>query len=157
MEDNTPAELARRRSAERTAYTKGLRMLADVLDAHDEVPLPFHGSGTEITIHFLFGEDARGDLASAARALPCDWRKGARGGNADESGYFDMHGKLAGLAVKLTAYRDAVCTRVVTGTEDREVEEVVEPAVTRTVTKPFEIVTWECGLVMAPAGTDVAA
>jgi hypothetical protein len=141
----------------RAAYIQGLRALADILENHPEVPLPYHGDGTAITISaFLSAADPRAELAAAARAFPCAWRKKVRGD--DQYGnYFDLRGELAGLRLCLTAYRDAVCERVITGTEDREVEEVVTPAVTRTVTKPVEIVQWVCHPVLAPAARDNGA
>lgn len=143
----------------RASYIDGLRALADVLEDHPEVPLPYHGHGCEISINFLSGPDPRERLAAAARAFPCDWRKDAWEAPDGGAAYFDLLGKLHGLRLKLAAYREAVCTRVVTGTEDREVEEVVTPAVTRTVTKPVEVVQWVCAPVLAPAkdeGTEAA-
>jgi len=152
-------DAAMRESVRRASYIDGLRALADILEDHREVPLPFQGDGTAITISaFLSSADPRADLAAAARAFPCAWRKDVRGD--DQYGhYFDLAGELHGLKLKLTAYRDAVCTRVVTGTKLREVEEVVTPAVTRMVEKPVEVVQWVCGSVLAPAereGTEAA-
>jgi uncharacterized protein YbjT (DUF2867 family) len=129
---------------DRAAYIAGLRQLADALEAHPGIPLPV----TEMTIHFMRVDDPRTALAEAARAFPCAWRKRAWTGESGQS-YFDLNGRLAGLSLKLSAYRDAVCTRVVTGTEDREVEEVVTPALTRKVTKPVEVVEWECSPILA--------
>jgi hypothetical protein len=136
---------------DRAAYIDGLRQLADSLEQHDELPLPYEGSASVMTFHFLGGDDPRAAMAAAARALPVAWRKDAMEGEGVS--YFELKASLAGLSLKLTAYRDAVCTRVVTGTEDREVEEVVTPALTRKVTKPVEVVTWDCGSLLAPVGT----
>jgi hypothetical protein len=133
---------------DRAAYIDGLRRLAGALEQHDELPLPYEGSGSVMTFHFLGGDDPRAAMAAAARALPVAWRKDAMEG--DGVSYFELKGRLAGLSLKLTAYRDAVCTRVVTGTEDREVTEVVTPALTRKVTKPVEVVEWRCESLLAP-------
>lgn len=130
---------------ERAAYTAGLRQLADALDAHPEIPLPYDGHDGPITIQFLFGADPRAEMAAAVRALPCAWRKDAR-----DDQYFDLNGNLAGLKLHLVAFRDEVCTRRVTGTEEREVEEIVTPAVIRKVTKPVEVVEWTCEPILAP-------
>ena len=137
----------------RAAYTAGLRQLAGILDAHPELPLPFEGgsAGRAMSFHFLFGADPRAALAAAARARPCTLAKNVRD-YGEHGAYLDLAGQLAGLHVELTAYRDDVCTRRVTGTEDREVEETVTPAVTRKVTRTVDVVEWECHPVMAPAG-----
>lgn len=135
---------------ERAAYIEGLRQLADVLAEHDELPLPYEGNSNAITFHFMFVPDPRAELAAAARALPVSLTKKIRDYGEDGS-YLDLAGQLAGLKFELTAYRDDVCTRRVVGTEDREVEEIVTPAVKRTVTKPVEVVEWDCHPVMTAA------
>jgi len=155
-----PADAGQAEETCRGAYTAGLRALADVLDGHPEVPLPYHGTGTAITISdFLFAKDPRAALAAAARALPCNWSKDVR--ESEQYGsYLDLIGELHGLSIKLTAYRDAVCERVVTGT--REVTETVKdpdalaavPEVE--VTKIIEDVTWRCGSILALAPKDAA-
>lgn len=139
--------------AERAKYIDGLRILAAVLEQHPGIPLPRTGDAAEpVRFSFLNGDEPRQVLAAAARAIPCTWRKEAT--DADERGrwpgYFDLYGQLGGLHLKLRAERDVVCTRRVVGTEDREVDEVVTPAVTRTVVRPVEVVAWECDPLMAP-------
>lgn len=135
----------------RQQYITGLRILADVLEKHPEVKLPIHGhSGSPLL--FYFTEDA-GDveaMAAARKALPCTWRKSFTDGGGKYTPWFNLSGELAGLAIQLYAPRDAVCERVVTGTEDREVDEVVQPEVTRKVVKPVEVVEWRCHPILAP-------
>jgi hypothetical protein len=131
---------------ERAAYIEGLRVLATVLEQHPDVPLPLYGTGgfSPLLLGF-YGDSAREDLAAAARVFPVAWSKNADGA------WFTLDGQLGGgLGVQLYADRDAVCTRRVTGTEEREVEEVVTPAVTRKVVKPVEIVEWDCGSLLRP-------
>ncbi len=132
---------------DRQAYIDGLRALAAVLEQHPEVPLPYHGAAdsySPLLIGF-YGSTAREQLAAAVRAMPCAWTK-------DVSGkWLNLNGHLAGLHLQMYAARDVVCTRRVTGVEDREVEEEVTPAVTRMVVKPVEVVTWDCGSLLAPA------
>lgn len=155
-----PATLA---EVERASYIDGLRALADVLEDHPEVPLPHDGHGDSgIAIMFLSGTDPRSALAAAARAIPCNWRKDASDAAGDYPAYFDMYGSLHGLKLHLTAYRDAVCERIVTGT--REVTEMVkDPAALAAVpevevTRTVEDIEWVCGSVLAPtaqvAGTE---
>ena len=50
------------------------------------------------------------------------------------------------IGIELYAARENVCT--ITGYEEREVTEVVTPAVTQTVVKPMPV--WECAPVLAP-------
>jgi hypothetical protein len=132
----------------RADFIKGMRALMDILEANPDLPLPYQGATTAMTFHYLGGEDARRDLASAARLIPCSWTKHAKEYD-DGPAYLDLAGKLHGVKIELTAYRDDVCERVVVGTEEREVEEVVQPAVTAKVTKRVEKVEWRCGPIMS--------
>lgn len=144
---------------ERSEYIAGLRQLADVLEQHDELPLPVQGTLLPMSMCFLSGDDDRSAIAAGARALPCRLDKRVRDGSGCDS-YFDLHGQLHGLRVQLTAYRDDVCERVVTGTEEvtRTVKDpealaaVPEVEVTETV----ETVEWRCHSILAPQG-EVAA
>lgn len=139
-------------SDDRATYIDGLRKLADALEEHPEVPLPTTGTRQAMSWN-LWDDDAREQLAAVAKAIPCAWAKSARDGYGDGPAYFDMTGFLGGLELKLTAFREAVCTRVVTGT--REVTETVkdpgalaavpEIEVTRTV----EDVEWQCHPILA--------
>jgi hypothetical protein len=140
--DDKPPQLP----GERQRYIDGLRVLAAILEGNPGVRLP----SSEITIHFLDSDSdsSREAMAEAARAFPCSWGKRFYG--SDENAYFDLAGQIGGLQIRLAAYRDAVCRRVVAGTEDREVDEVVTPAVTRKVTRPVEVVKWDCGSLLAP-------
>lgn len=142
-------------AATRAAYTAGLRALADILDAHPDLPLPWQGGPyMAMTFHFLHAQDPRAELAAARRALGIPMGK-----EPDENGYFNMDGTLHGLHVKLVAFRKDVCERVVTGTREVEVEEpdpnavAALPKVTRT--EVIEDVEWVCHPILAgeePAG-----
>lgn len=145
---------------QRARYIDGLRLLASVLESNDEIPLPYDGSGSTMSIHFLSVADPREQLAAAARAFPVKWDKHVR--ESEKYGdYFDLEGQLAGLKLQLTAYRDDVCRRVVTGTREvtekvkdpGKLAEVPEIEVTRTV----EDVTWECGSLLAPRPVEASA
>jgi hypothetical protein len=139
---------------DRNAYISGLRKLADALETHPEVPLPYEGETTELTLFFFAGDDPKAEMAAAARALPTSFRKEADGK------YFDLKGHLDGVQIRLCAMREQVCERVVTGTREEVVEEpdpdalaealAAVPTVTKTVT--VEDVEWRCSPVLAPAG-----
>jgi hypothetical protein len=150
--DEAAEEAARKIAAERAGYVAGVRALADVLEEHDEIPLP----RAKILWSFLSDPDARARMALTARLLPCTWTKNPWEGSSG-TGYFDMNAKLHGLNLELGAYREQVCERVVVGTEDREVEEVVTPAVVKTVTKPVEVIEWRCHPILAPAADETPA
>lgn len=140
---------------DRARYIDGLRVFAAALEKHPEIPLPNDGMTLPLIITFFADDDPRAAMAAAARALPCAWRKKVSGNGTAASSYFDLEGDLAGLKLLLTAYRDDICERVVTGT--REVTETVKdpgklaavPEIT--VTRTEETVEWRCGSVLAGA------
>ncbi len=126
-------------------YIEGLRQLADILETTPGLQLPVDGQLFPISISF-WTSTAREDMAATVRSFPgVIWAKQADGA------YFRLDGKLAGLHIQLAAYRDAVCTRKVTGTEELEVEEIITPAVTRKTVKTVEVVEWDCQSLLAPA------
>lgn len=134
----------------RTAYTQGLRALADLLDEHPELPLPCHA----ISFYFLGGSESKAALAAAVRAFPgrLDKNDPNSGGDYDST-YFKLTGRLHGLLVDFTSYRKAVCERVVVGTTTVEVEEpdpdavAALPRVKRT--EVVEEVRWDCHSLLA--------
>ncbi|GAA1707667.1 hypothetical protein GCM10009765_66430 [Fodinicola feengrottensis] len=127
--------------SQRSEYTAGLRALADLLDKHPEVPLPYSGRsafGGHLTWILAGDTDQRNVLADIARALPGPVHKVVRGVA------FDLKGALHGLHVLVIADRAEVCTRRVVGI--REVtKEIPDPAApTVTVTESVEDVVWDC-------------
>lgn len=140
-------------TADRAGYTAGLRALADLLDTHPEVPLPYDGSAVPLTIHHLYARDpertVREEFQATLRALP------GRKDKAPDGTYFDVEFELHGLKLTVTAFRDDVCERVVTGTREvtREVPDpdALAAVPTTTITETVEDVTWECRPLLAPA------
>jgi hypothetical protein len=134
---------------QRGEYVKGLRVLADLLETHPELPLPYT-AGTEdspahrLTFYYLGADDPKARLAEFARLIPGTLRKEATDGRT-----LRMVGRLAGLWVQGVAEREAVCERVVTGT--REVTRTVfGPApVVGEVTETVEDVRWDCAPLLA--------
>lgn len=143
-------------TADRADYIAGLRALADLLEQHDELPLPYEGNTVPLTFHYLSSPDPKAGLATFARIIPGALTKTPWGGESDYI-YFDLAGSIDGLKVNATAYRDAVCTRVVKGT--REVTKVIpDPAApTVTVTETVVDVEWVCSPVLAAVREDVTA
>lgn len=134
-------------TTDRTAFTTGLRALADALDADPELPLPFEGSLNQLSVF----TDTVEELAAWRRLL------GTVDKTVRDSGAygFQITGALHGLGLRVFADRQQVCTRVVTGT--REVTETVpDPEVLATVptvevTRVEEIVEWDCHPLLAAA------
>jgi hypothetical protein len=132
----------------RSSYTAGLRALADILDAHPELPLPYSGTAAPIAV---FAYD-REHVATFARLLPGTVEKVYE--DDDLTFGFRLCGQFGGVKFEVIAPRAEVCTRVVTGT--REVtREVPDPKAlaavpTTTVTETVEDVEWVCSPLLAP-------
>jgi hypothetical protein len=127
----------------RAGYIAGLRMLADILEADDTLPLPVHGRGLPVSWSFWDDETAKTEMARVARALP--------GKKTKDYGdtYFRLGGQLSGLNVQLTAMRAAVCERVVTGVREVTVTEPDPDAPTVTRVETVEDVEWRCSPLLA--------
>lgn len=147
-------------STNRDGFTAGLRAIACFLDDHPDVPLPYLGRGAEgsslpgMPIFLVDQSTARAELAAVTRAMGTATKAPVTYHNGDER--FQVWREFAGIVLYAQADRAEVCTRVVTGTEDREVEEEVKPAVTRKVTKKVEIVRWECSPILATPAAGLA-
>lgn len=139
----------------RTAYTSGLRELAEWLDTHPEVPLPYLGGGIPgcdlpTLAIYIIGGDRRQQLATIARAM--GHAEKAVSEHRDGGASFQIWRRFAGIALFAQADRDLVCERVITGTRQVETDEVIEPAKTRKVKKTVEAVEWRCPPLLAQDG-----
>lgn len=121
--------------SKRSSFIKGMRAFADLLEAHEVLPIPYEGSNIPSML-FFFEDDAREKMAEAARVLGGNLRKGG------DNETFHLRGALHGFEFKLIAMRNAVCTREVVGTEEIEVPdpEVKVPRIKKTIEK----VEWKC-------------
>ncbi|WP_433520063.1 hypothetical protein ACQP2T_63725 (plasmid) [Nonomuraea sp. CA-143628] len=135
-------------TSRRAGYTKGLRALADILDAHPELPLPYHGDVAELD-WIEVDENARRHAAVFARVMPGTVAKSV----SDGAGQFYLKFKLHGLSLRVISTRAQMCERVVTGTRTVVIEEpdpealALVPKVTRT--EVVEDVEWQCRPVLA--------
>lgn len=130
----------------RSAYAAGLRHLADVIESDPDCPYP----QGPINL-FIHSGDSQAEIAARLRRAlgGGKWeKKEAVGG-----GYLTLDGMCVGVPIDLWLDRDAVCERVVVGTE--EVTEVI-PAVTeadlrpeQTITRTVEHVEWRCSPLLA--------
>lgn len=129
----------------RTEYTAGLRMLADLLDAHPDLGLPFNGTSMPLTVLVTGKENQKGKLAAWAKALPGKKSKKSAGVDGD---LFKVVASLRGLKVMVLADRDEVCERITTGVR-KVTKEVPDPQAlakvpTVTVTEEVETYEWIC-------------
>jgi len=134
-------------TADRAEYVTGLRQLADLLEQHDDLPLPTHGELSWL----LFGDsDEKRIAAQVVRLVPGDWKKVPYLDQGDKTLLAFMT-DLAGLPLKVAVYRNVVCERVVTGTET-VTEMVPDPSVKVPlveVTEEREVVEWRCGSLLS--------
>jgi antitoxin component HigA of HigAB toxin-antitoxin module len=136
----------------RETYTQGLREIADFLDAHPEVPLPYLSSfqtgnwENTLDIYLVSEKGQKEKLAAIARAM----------GHADkvmDGDKMRVFRRFAGITLIAQASRDQVCERVVIGTREIEVEEKDPEALAAVpvvkVTKTVEDVEWRCAPILA--------
>ncbi len=139
----------------RAGYIDGLRQIADWLEQHPDVRLPYLGDNElDIYVH----GDIPAEMATIARAMGAA-EKGARSYSSG-SERFTLSRQFGALRVVASCPRDEVCERVVVATETLT-ETVPDPqyiaaAPTVTVTKTVEQVEWRCRPLLAgdrePAG-----
>ena len=111
-----------------SAYTDGLRALADFLDEHDVPEISWQAVQFDV-----FASDAA-DLLERARALGGKWNK------ADKGDWFVLRRHFGPHYVDINAVRSKVCERVQVGTETVEVTDPEAPKVT--VERP--VYEWKC-------------
>lgn len=119
------------------AYIKGLRDIADWCEAHPDYA-PGISGGVNVNIPGIFTKE---DLVQAGRAMGGTLEK-----NVTDS-FFWLDRKFGPHTLSAAAWRDEVCERVVTVTEDEITEPdpvimATVPTVTRTVQR--ETVEWIC-------------
>lgn len=137
----------------RAGHIAGLRALADLLEQHDELPLPY--DVTALWISSGPRPEQRAIAQTFTRVMPGTIRKGVRGDA------FDLDGEIGPIHVGLIVQRDAVCQRVVTDVTEvtREVPDpdalAAVPMIT--VTETVEQVEWICSPVLAQVAQQVSA
>lgn len=84
----------------RSAYTAGLRALADKLDANPGIPAPVDGRLAAMTI-YAAGEE---EFTAAAHAFGCTWEPGWTQGS--HGALYHLKGQVDGLRVQISTYAD---------------------------------------------------
>jgi hypothetical protein len=117
----------------RAAFIEGLRQIADALENHTELRIPYVGS----IIHRV--EDL-GEMLAVGKAFGGKWEK-----NATDYGDFQLIRRFSDdLQYTVYTARENVCTRVVTGTKHVP-EKVVEARPASVVPAHVEdVVEWHC-------------
>ena len=133
----------------RAEYIAGLRELADLLERHDDLPLPYRGSMSDL-VWIEVTRDADEQKALAAkftRLIPSTISKEPR----DTA--LDVKGSIRGLQVCMVVNRSAVCERIVKGTKT-----VTIPAKPAEPERTVEVdeVDWVCGSILDGTPKEVA-
>lgn len=120
------------------AYIKGLRDIADWCEAHPDYAPGRDGGGVNVNIPGILTKE---DLVRAGRAMGGTLEK-----NVTDS-FFWLDKKFGPHTLSAPVWRDQVCERVVTVTEEEVAEPDPEvlatvPTITRTVQR--ETVEWIC-------------
>ena len=147
----------------RTNYAAGLRAVADLIDAHPDLPEPYtsiYSSGHVdvqwyLHIHDLDLTEQKTTAARIISALGGTWDK-----KEVVDGRLDFDQDRHGLRLKVAVARDAVCERVVLGTH-----QVIVPATPAMPARPateervetVEDVTWVCSSLLANEVGQVAS
>ncbi len=104
-------------SGDRADYIQGLRALADVLERNDDLPLPYQGDVSTMTLHYLSSPDPTAEMIAAMGAIPCGFTSRiVPNFDNDRVAYLDLDGELHGVKIKLTAFRKDTCTQDEDGT-----------------------------------------
>lgn len=135
-----------------TRQTEGLRAAADFIDAHPDLPKPYITAFTSkehVELNYYLHINGFGDLAeqkatavAIVRAVGGTWEKEAWGDD------FRFAADLGPLRFDVRVKREAVCERIVTGTET-----ITLPAVEAQPerTEEREVVEWRCEPLLAEA------
>lgn len=88
----------------RSAFTAGLRALADAIDKHDGIPLPVDGNLAPLSIAFM-GDRPVQAMDAAAEILGCEWTPEFKDGS--HGVLLALTGRLDGLRIRLIRYLTA--------------------------------------------------
>lgn len=123
----------------RSAFVAGLREFADLLEREPGLPVPSYDFRLSL---YTFADR----FTDAVHALG-----GHREKTADDH-FFNVERRFGPIIVEVYTGRDDVCERVQIGTQIVEREEIVSPAVTKTVTVEEPVYEWRCAPVLEHEG-----
>lgn len=134
--------------ADRPAYAEGLRHLADLIET-GAAPFPYG----PMSLFLAFGSIPAAEQPAAARDLIRALGGGTYSKDASDA-TMSLDGMCGGVPIRIYVLRDAVCERVVVGTETVEVP--AQPAI-EAHTETREIVEWHCGSLLDAADAGASA
>lgn len=126
-------------------YAAGLRQLADLIETNPDLPVPTHLKS--LLVWSLPDADAMRAVGFAAL------RAGASVEKKYESDYLTLDIQLGPMTVQGFVWRQAVCQRVLVGTDTEIIDEpdpdaplvtIPDPTVTKQVERTVERYEWKC-------------
>jgi len=148
-----------------TSTSTKLRVLADLIDAHPDLPQPYttaYSSGEVEARWYLHINDLQDDLpgqkTTAAQIVSTLGGKWDKRESPFDSTRYEFSQSRDGLSLEVTVNRAAMCERVVVGSH--EVTVPATPAIPKQAARPertetVEDVTWICSSLLSPV--DVAS
>jgi hypothetical protein len=138
----------------RKEWVDGLHAVADYVEAHPGLPLP---SAFGARFYLFAGHEADEGETPLAFLTRCA-RELRRTDKDVDPNYFSLSRRFGPHAIVALAARDAVCERVVVGTEPVEVQVPPEGVAMVTVTEQRDVVEWRCpeSLLAAAAERELA-
>ena len=103
----------------RTEYIDRLRKMADLLEATPDLVLPNIEQGS-----IRFWCNGAAETAATAKLLPTGWEKNDPNASGYDADYYRLTGEWEGSEIVVVALRNAVCERVIVGTETSTVPAV---------------------------------
>ncbi len=125
-------------SLDRDEWLIGMRAFCDWIEAHPEVDMPQYNLGANQFNCIEFYMEDKAGIAAFVRALPGDAEKDYSGGT------FYVASTISGLHVRANVNREAVCERVVVGTEKKVREQLPEGVEYEKVEYEADVVEWVC-------------
>lgn len=138
-----------------TTVSENLRAVADLIDAHPDLPLPFvtaYGASDEVEVKWYL--HLRADMAGQkAAAVQLVTMLGGKWDKSEDGDIYALDQARGGVKLHINVNRAAVCERVVTGT--REVRVPAKPASDARI-EIVEDVKWICSSLLAETSGAVA-
>lgn len=142
-------------TTKRQEYVRGLRMVAELLEAHPEISAP-HGFGETEWGHATWFAGSVGEAAGIQRAIGGRWEKNDPNTSDYNSEHLVLTRKLGEeMYIRLIVSREKICEKTVVGTERKVVRKLVSAAVYEEVEEDVDKVEIKCGSLLSVADQTV--